>query len=205
MDDLVRLVYASEATFAGTTADQGIELEVARILGESRRNNARAEVGGVLYYGNGYFFQCLEGQRDAVIATYNRISTDPRHKNAKILLKGFTKRRLFQDWSMKYLPADKNLRDFLAQHSLSEFSPFDYDHEMVGRLLILFQQAKESGELAEHRVVLGAEADTSPQDARTQHSGEQTNVTDSPSSPLAGAHSSAPPTTGWRRFFTRKG
>lgn len=50
---------------------------------------------------------------------------------------------------MKYLPAEKNLRDFLAQHGLSEFSPFDYDREMVGRLLIFFQQAKESGELAE--------------------------------------------------------
>lgn len=50
---------------------------------------------------------------------------------------------------MKYLPAEKNLRDFLVQHGLREFSPFDYDREMVGRLLIFFQQAKESGELAE--------------------------------------------------------
>jgi hypothetical protein len=149
VNDLVRLVYASEATFTGNSAAQGIELEVGRILTESRRNNARAQVGGVLYYGNGYFFQCLEGERDNVVKTYQRICTDPRHKNAKILLKGFTKRRLFQDWSMKYLPAEKNLRDFLAQHGLSEFSPFDYDREMVGRLLIFFQQAKESGELAE--------------------------------------------------------
>lgn len=150
MNDLVRLVYASEATFIGSNAAQGIELEVGRILTESRRNNARAQVGGVLYYGNGYFFQCLEGERDTVVETYQRICTDQRHKNAKILLKGFTKRRLFQDWSMKYLPAEKNLRDFLAQHGLSEFSPFDYDREMIGRLLIFFQQAKESGELAEH-------------------------------------------------------
>jgi len=149
VNDLVRRVYASEATFTGNSAAQGIELEVGRILTESRRNNARAQVGGVLYYGNGYFFQCLEGERDNVVETYQRICTDPRHKNAKILLKGFTKRRLFQDWSMKYLPAEKNLRDFLAQHGLSEFSPFDYDREMVGRLLIFFQQAKESGELAE--------------------------------------------------------
>lgn len=161
MSDLVRLVYASEATFIGNSADQGIELEVGRILTTSRRNNARAEVGGVLYYGNGYFFQCLEGNRDAVVEVYQRISTDPRHKNAKILLKGFTKRRLFQDWSMKYLPAEKNLRDFLAQHGLSEFSPFDYDREMIGRLLVFFQHAKESGELAEHSAIEAkAAADT---------------------------------------------
>lgn len=151
MSDLVRLVYASEATFVGSSADQGIELEVGRILSASRRNNARAEVGGVLYYGNGYFFQCLEGKRDAVVDVFQRICTDPRHKNAKILVKGFTNRRLFQDWSMKYLPAEKNLRDFLVQHGLKEFSPFDYDREIVDRLLVFFQQAKESGELAEHK------------------------------------------------------
>ena len=178
MDDLVRLVYASEATF--DAADQGIELEVGRILTESRRNNARAEVGGVLYYGNGYFFQCLEGQRDAVVETYQRICNDPRHKNAKVLLKGFTKRRLFQDWSMKYLPAEKNLRDFLAQHSLTEFSPFDYDREMVGRLLIFFQQAKESGELVENSA--------EQQQAVATETNEQ---------------SSKQAKTGWRRLFNR--
>jgi Sensors of blue-light using FAD len=173
VNDLVRLVYASEATFSGNSAAQGIELEVGRILAESRRNNARAQVGGVLYYGNGYFFQCLEGERDAVVGTYQRICTDPRHRNAKILLKGFTKRRLFQDWSMKYLPAEKNLRDFLAQHGLSEFSPFSYDREMVGRLLIFFQQTKESGDLAEHS---------------TEH---------------PPAATSTPTKPGWRHLFTR--
>lgn len=174
MDDLVRLVYASEATF--DAANQGVELEVGRILTESRRNNTRAQVGGVLYYGNGYFFQCLEGQRDAVVETYQRICLDPRHKNPKILLKGFTKRRLFQDWSMKYLPTEKKLRDFLAQHSLTEFSPFDYDREMVGRLLIYFQQADESGELAEH-------SKESPATATTE--------------------ATSAPKTGWRRLFNR--
>ncbi|WP_049631634.1 BLUF domain-containing protein [Cellvibrio sp. pealriver] len=146
MSDLVRLVYASEATFNSSHAEQGIEPEVGRILAQSRRNNARAQVGGVLYYGNGYFFQCLEGSRDAVIETYQRICTDPRHKNATVLLKGFAKRRLFEEWSMKYLPTEKNLRDFLAQHGLTEFSPFDYDREMVGRLLIFFQQSKAAAE-----------------------------------------------------------
>lgn len=62
---------------------------------------------------------------------------------------------------MKYLPAEKNLRDFLAQHGLSEFSPFDYDREMIGRLLVFFQHAKESGELAEHSAIEAkAAADT---------------------------------------------
>lgn len=81
---------------------------------------------------------------------------------------------------MKYLPAEKNLRDFLAQHSLTEFSPFDYDREMVGRLLIFFQQAKESGELAENSV--------EQQQAVATETNEQ---------------SSKQAKTGWRRLFNR--
>jgi hypothetical protein len=149
VDDLVRLVYASEAAADSNNTGQGIELDVRQILTESRSNNAQTGVGGVLYYDNGYFFQCLEGQRDAVMATYQRTCNDPRHKNTQLLLNSFTTRRLFQEGSMKYLPAGENVCAFLAQHNLTEFAPFYYDREMVGRLLIFFQQAKELVELAE--------------------------------------------------------
>lgn len=142
MDDLVRLVYASKATFENSNSAQGIEWEIEQILSEARHNNATAEIGGVLFYDNGYFFQCLEGHRDAVVQTYQRVCADTRHKNPKVLLNGFTKRRLFENWSMKYLAPNENLQSFLAQHDLTVFEPYDYDREMVGRILVFFQQAK---------------------------------------------------------------
>lgn len=171
MDDLVRLVYASKATFDKSNTAQGIEWEVEQILSEARQKNAEADIGGVLFYDNGYFFQCLEGHRDAVVNTYQRICTDPRHKSPKVLLNGFTKRRLFQNWHMKYLLPDENLHAFLAQHDLTKFEPFHYDREMVGRLLVFFQQAKTSDEFAEK-------------------------VTEKSDKPLP-----PEPKTGWRRLF----
>ena len=61
MSKLVQLIYASRATFAPNLASGGIEKEVGRVLVQSRRNNPKKEIGGVLYYGDGCFFQCLEG------------------------------------------------------------------------------------------------------------------------------------------------
>lgn len=149
MNDLVRLIYASKATFDTTTSSSGIELEVGRILAQSRRNNAKDEIGGVLYYGNGYFFQCLEGERGAVIETYDRISQDKRHHQASVLSMNSIKKRLFSEWAMKYLPAEKNVRDFLAQHGQSTFNPFEFKGEMLEQLVYFFQQTHQTGALAE--------------------------------------------------------
>ena len=49
MSDLQRMVYASRATFASSRQGSGIELEVARILMQSRRNNPRRGLAGALY------------------------------------------------------------------------------------------------------------------------------------------------------------
>ncbi|WMS87871.1 BLUF domain-containing protein [Pleionea litopenaei] len=100
-NQLIRLTYASTATFK-TDIKGGIESEVARILLQSRRNNSRIAVGGVLHYGDGYFFQCLEGDESAVKSTLQRISQDQRHRDVQILLNVQIQRRLFEDWSMKY-------------------------------------------------------------------------------------------------------
>jgi hypothetical protein len=70
MADLQRMVYASRATFAPSRQGNGIDVEVARILMQSRRNNPRRGLVGALYYGDGAFFQCLEGEPAAIDEVY---------------------------------------------------------------------------------------------------------------------------------------
>lgn len=162
MDDLIRLVYASEPTIDYRNTDEAIDALVEEILRESRSHNAQNGIGGVLFYDNGYFFQCLEGPREVIAATFYRIAHDPRHTQAHTLLNSFTKRRLFEGWSMKHLRSDSHFRAFLAQHALTEFTPYDYDREMVGRLLIFLQQAKESEKFAE-KIVEKTTEETPPE------------------------------------------
>lgn len=131
--DLVRLNYASTATFEPNISG-GIEVSVARILSASRRNNSRLEVGGVLHYGNGYFFQCLEGERGAVNQLYNRIGQDPRHRDVQLLSFDEVGQRMFPDWSMKYLPIEGEIRALLERRGMT-FNPYRFDRDLLETLL----------------------------------------------------------------------
>ncbi|MBA1145679.1 BLUF domain-containing protein [Ectothiorhodospiraceae bacterium WFHF3C12] len=133
--DLVRLNYASTATFQPNVSG-GIEVSVARILAESRRNNSECRIGGVLHYGDGYFFQCLEGEREVVNERYHRISQDDRHKDVQLLSFDRVSNRMFPDWSMKYLPIEGQIRQLLAKRSMT-FNPYRFDDTMIDELLRL--------------------------------------------------------------------
>lgn len=96
-----RLLYVSAARGEATEAD------IADILAASRRNNARADLTGMLLYIDGGFLQVLEGPDAAVDETYARIRADARHTGAIALWSEQTDTRAFADWTMGYdaLPA----------------------------------------------------------------------------------------------------
>jgi len=132
---LIRLVYASTATFQPRWNATGVEPHVARILMQSRRNNARAQVGGVLHFGDGYFFQCLEGEREQVNKIYRRIGDDERHRDVELLTLHDIDQRLFSDWSMKYVAIEKEVEKILRQFKLKQFNPYEFDAPLVAALL----------------------------------------------------------------------
>lgn len=82
VSDLVQIVYVSRSTFTSMPAAQGIEPSMARILAQSRINNARRGLVGALYFGDGCFFQCLEGRADesAGMAESSRAGENPDHR-----------------------------------------------------------------------------------------------------------------------------
>jgi len=91
---LVRLLYASRASAALTTAI------VDAILERSRENNARAGVTGILCYSDDIFIQVLEGGRDEVCELYNTIVRDERHLNVRMLSYEEIAERRFGGWTM---------------------------------------------------------------------------------------------------------
>jgi len=132
---LVRLSYASTATFQEQPDAAGIDVNVARILMQSRRNNARLQIGGVLHYGDGYFFQCLEGEREVVKQTYQRIGEDSRHRDVQLLALNRVSERLFLDWSMKYVAIEKEIVALVKQSGSRHFNPYKFDEAMIKTLL----------------------------------------------------------------------
>lgn len=110
---IYRLVYVSSAIQEFSKGDLLELLEVAR------RNNAAADVTGLLLYKAGNFMQVLEGEKARVEALYRKISRDLRHDGCFILLEEEAETRMFEDWSMGFRDLDD-----AALSSLPGFSPY---------------------------------------------------------------------------------
>ena len=91
---MIRLLYISTAREL-VTPDM-----LADILRSSRRNNAAADVSGLLIVGGRRFLQALEGPEQAVLATYARIGRDPRHFAVVELAHERIAERQFPRWTM---------------------------------------------------------------------------------------------------------
>ena len=139
MSDLIRIVYISRATFETAPAANGVEPNVARILSTSRTNNRRNGLVGMLYYGDGCFFQCVEGDRLKVQSLYKTLLKDPRHRELKMVASESIKRLSFPDWSMKYVPIDGHMKRLLEEHGFATFDPYRFDHHLVERVMQLMQ------------------------------------------------------------------
>ncbi len=77
-------------------------IDPAAILGVSRRNNARVNVTGLLFFDGKRFLQVLEGHEDVVDETFRRIQQDPRHRALVVLSRRAIEEREFGQWAMAY-------------------------------------------------------------------------------------------------------
>ncbi|WP_286807078.1 MULTISPECIES: BLUF domain-containing protein [unclassified Marinimicrobium] len=148
MTDLVQVVYISRATFKAMPASGGVEPHVARILQQSRTNNPRLGLGGVLYYGEGCFFQCLEGEREVVDKMLAKLKGDDRHKDFKVVLQRNITERQFTDWSMKYIPTNAAVKGLLARAGYDRFDPYQFDQKTIEDLLTTFRELRAQADRA---------------------------------------------------------
>jgi hypothetical protein len=78
------------------------EFDVAYLIEQSTRNNARLQTTGILLYKDGDIMQLLEGPAENVRDLMNVISYDSRHHGIIRLLERKISERLFADWSMAF-------------------------------------------------------------------------------------------------------
>jgi hypothetical protein len=91
---LVRLLYASRA--AASLSNNIVD----SILEQSRKNNPRQGITGILCFSDDLFMQVLEGGRDEVCELYNRLVRDDRHREVRILHYEEISERRFGGWTM---------------------------------------------------------------------------------------------------------
>ena len=135
MKNLIQVVYISRSTFESTVSTNKIEPNVARILAKSRINNRVNGLVGVLYFGDGVFFQCLEGEEDKVDKLLATLSQDTRHKDLKVISKKYIDKLSFVDWAMKFAPLDEKISMFLKENGFQKFDPYLFSEELVEKFL----------------------------------------------------------------------
>ncbi len=99
---MVHQILYSSAGLVGFDDDQLLEL-----LKVARSNNSKLGVSGMLLYAEGSFIQVLEGEQKVVEELFAKIEKDPRHGEARVLLKCDVPKRTFTDWSMGFRRVNK--------------------------------------------------------------------------------------------------
>lgn len=116
---LVRCLYASRAA-AGTGPAM-----LDDILAQSRRNNPKQGITGLLCVSNDVFIQLLEGGRDEVCELYNAIVRDARHEHVRLLAYDEISQRQFGNWTMGQVNLSKvNPSVLLKYFKRAELDPF---------------------------------------------------------------------------------
>jgi hypothetical protein len=117
---LVRCLYASRPAhpLAAEVLDS--------IFEQSRRNNPRRGITGLLCFTNDIFVQAIEGSRDEVCGLFNAIVRDDRHRDVRILIYEEIAERRFGNWTMGQVNVEKiNPAILLRYAEKAELDPFN--------------------------------------------------------------------------------
>lgn len=128
-----RLTYASTSTSSPATIRQ----DLIDILDEARAYNFNNKLYGVLYYGNNYFFECIEGRKTEVDALYEKLKKDPRHTNLFLLSYHEIEETSLKNWNMKYVHYDQQVQHFFSRHQWEKFNPYALNDGLIDEFVAL--------------------------------------------------------------------
>jgi hypothetical protein len=97
MSTVFHLLYISEQSPIFTSLDMKVILE------KSHHNNPKYGLTGILIKNGPFFIQLLEGKKESVLKTYDKISLDLRHTKVRTLMTTMDSLRIFPDWSMGFV------------------------------------------------------------------------------------------------------
>jgi hypothetical protein len=141
---LYQFVYVSRITSIGLSG-AGTLNDIAKA---SIRNNKIDNLTGILCYGNGYFFQCIEGTEQALTNLKNRILMDERHKDMKILDFSMIIKRRFSSWSLRSITLERWMVSDPKAKALLPFTPYSWHSNQWQQFLDILQSYYEQQERA---------------------------------------------------------
>ena len=116
------MVYLSRNNIS--TDEAIVRKEIVQILRSAREKNVKEDITGALMFNTACFAQILEGPRDNVKKTFDRIECDGRHSDIVILDFNQIEKRAFPNWSMAHVGEDSTSADrFFMIAEETNFNP----------------------------------------------------------------------------------
>ena len=137
--DLCQLVYISRITSTGLSSPSTLN-DISEIAIE---RNQTDEITGILCYGNGYFFQCVEGSEQALTNLKNRLLADERHKDMEILDFSAIDERRFSSWSLRSITLERWMTRDPVLKKLMPFKPYSWSVDEWHRFVDILQNYYE--------------------------------------------------------------
>jgi Sensors of blue-light using FAD len=145
MTQLTRLVYVSRSASAmPKNSRTTVEPAAGKILMQARANNRISGLTGVLCFGDGYFFQCLEGEGNAIDELVLKLKGDARHCDLTVLSRKPIETRSFERWEMKFVAVQCPMMKWLESLGYERFDPYQFDGQMIDRVLNFLGSADDS-------------------------------------------------------------
>ncbi|GAA0310795.1 BLUF domain-containing protein [Psychrobacter aestuarii] len=140
--DLYQLVYISHITSIGLSGASTLNDIAEASVNANKANN----ITGILCYGNGCFFQCVEGTEQALTDLKNKLLMDERHKDFKILDFSHIEKRRFKSWSLRSIVLERWLFKDDRVKKLMPFKPYEWSEYESEKFLSLLQEYYEKQE-----------------------------------------------------------
>lgn len=96
-----------QIVFSSTANIRVVDRDLLAIQANAALNNSRWGITGVLMYCSGHFIQLLEGDILRLAQTFERICTDPRHRDIVMISFHPVRERLYESWSLGCINLDK--------------------------------------------------------------------------------------------------
>ena len=136
---LFQLVYISRITSTGLSCSSTLN-DIAKV---SIKNNTAEGITGILCYGNGYFFQYIEGSEQALTNLKNAILMDDRHKDMQPLEFSAISKRRFTGWSLRSITLEKWMINDPKIKALMPFKPYQWHGGKWQQFLDILQEYYE--------------------------------------------------------------
>jgi len=93
--------------------------DLVALLEQSRANNKKYGVTGILLYFKKHFLQVLEGEKDTIFELLRKIRSDQRHASVIMVWDQPIEKRNFENWTMAFV--DLNEMDHQSLNGFSDF------------------------------------------------------------------------------------